>query len=404
MKSDDYISKYASDKGSLSNTIGSKYVSKMKKINKVGDMSLKGNIKKKIKDAGKIKNYFLNKDIKYNLDSRIFYYNHIRKKIKNISSNQCLSASISGNAANTTYSIKDTIMLTRRFGTSSEYGYVYIAKIKNEIGKRPIAAKLMVRNYRNLLETSLNEKITKEIVKSKISRHFILTYKVIYCNTISNINLPNIINNDKYIILLNELARGDYKSLCLKKDFLKNNEVLYNIFIQMMLSIMTLHSFGYVHRDCHWGNFLYQYNNEKGYYQYRINGKVYYLKSCDYSIYLYDFGIAKKISEAPIKNIAEDYVRITGAFRNKNNYNHSWLSKINIANNLPSKDISVFALNFKNKIINLEKNNITGKDAFLNKITQELIDVFLKIPNNIFTDKKPLNAKIINAGTFNIDN
>ena len=187
MKSDDYISKYASDKGSLSNTIGSKYVSKMKKINKVGDMSLKGNIKKKIKDAGKIKNYFLNKDIKYNLDSRIFYYNHIRKKIKNISSNQCLSASISGNAANTTYSIKDTIMLTRRFGTSSEYGYVYIAKIKNEIGKRPIAAKLMVRNYRNLLETSLNEKITKEIVKSKISRHFILTYKVIYCNTISNI-------------------------------------------------------------------------------------------------------------------------------------------------------------------------------------------------------------------------
>ena len=79
--------------------------------------------------------------------------------------------------------------------------------------------------------------------------------------------LPDIINNRTYIILLNELARGDLKHLCKKKDFLKNNELLYNVFAQIILSILTFHNLGYIHRDCHWGNFLYHYNNNlTGYY------------------------------------------------------------------------------------------------------------------------------------------
>lgn len=393
MNSEEYISKYAStknSKGYLSNTIDTKYISEVKK--------------KSSKEFADIHNYFSNKNIKYNLDSRIFYNNHIRKKIKSVSSKQCLSISKTGDTADPEYNIKNIIILTRRFGTSSVYGYIYIAKIKNEIGSRPIAAKLMVRNYRNLLESSINEKITDKIVKNKISRHFILTYKAIYCNVSSDKNTPRIISGEKYIILLNELAHGDYKSLCKKKDFLKDNNVLYNIFIQMMLSIMTLHSFGYVHRDCHWGNFLYHNNNEKGYYQYKINGKIYYLKACPYSIYLYDFGIAKEINNSHIKYIPEDYVRITGAFRNKNNYYKSWLDKINIPSNLPSNEISVFAENFGNKIIKFYNDNkSTGGSTFLNKITYELINIFLNIPNNIFTDKKPLNAKIINSVPFIIE-
>jgi hypothetical protein len=394
MSSDEYISKYASTKnkkGYLSNSVDTKYLSEVKK--KTSD------------ELVDIDNYFMNKNIKYNLDSRIFYNNHIRKKIKNVSSKQCLSVSKTSDTMNPEYNIKNTIILTRRFGTSSVYGYIYIAKIKNEIGSRPIAAKLMVRNYRNLLESTLNEKITEKIVKNKISRHFILTYKAIYCNVLSDKNTPRIISGEKYIILLNELAHGDYKSLCKKKDFLKDNKVLYNIFIQMMLSIMTLHSFGYIHRDCHWGNFLYHNNNEKGYYQYKINGQIYYLEACPYSIYLYDFGIAKEINDSHIKYIPEDYVRITGAFRNKNNYYKSWLAKINIPSNLPSKEISVFGENFGNQIINFYNKNKSAKSStFLNKITQELINIFLNIPHNMFTDKKPLNSKIINSTPFIIEN
>jgi len=391
MNSDEYRSKYASTKntkGYLSNSMGSKYVS---------------DVKKNHNHTEEIYNYFKNKDIKYNLNSRIFYNNHIRKKIKNINTKQCLNITKSTDNQNPIYNIKDTIFLTRRFGTSSAYGYIYMANIKNEIGKRPIAAKLMVRNHKNMFESTLNQKITDEIIKNKISRHFILTYKVIYCNVISDKNLPEIINKEKYIILLNELAHGDYKSLCGKKEFLKNNNTLYNIFIQMMLSIMTLHSFGYVHRDCHWGNFLYHINNEKGYYQYKINGKLYYLEACDYTIYLYDFGIAKNIDGIHLKYIPEDYVRIIGAFRNKNNYYNSWLSTINTPSNLPSKEISVFAQKFGEQMIRFYNEN-KHTNSFLNKITKELIDIFLQIPANIFTDKKPLNAKIINPEPFIIEN
>lgn len=389
MNSSEYISKYAStknSKGYLSNTIDTEYLSEVKKKN--------------TKKTSNIYNYFINKNLKYNLDSRIFYYNHIRDKIKNINSKQCLNINNTGNIINPEYNIKDTLILTKRFGTSSVYGYIYMVKIKNEIGSSPVAAKLMIRNYRNLLESTINEKITNKIIKNKISRHFILTYKVIYCNVISYNTIPKIIRGDKYIILLNELAHGDYKSLCKKKDFLKDNNVLYNIFIQMMLSIMTLHSFGYVHRDCHWGNFLYHNNSDKGYYQYKINNKIYYLESCPYTIYLYDFGIAKKIEQNNIKYIPEDYVRITGAFRNKNNYYKSWIAKINMPNNLPSKEISVFTENFGNEIIKIYNDNRnTGKD-FLNKFVQELIKIFLNIPNNIFTDIIPNNAKIINSEPY----
>ena len=72
MNSDEYMSKYAStknSKGYLSNTVGTKYFSEVKK--------------KPSKELVDIDNYFMNKNIKYNLDSRIFYNNHIRKKIKN---------------------------------------------------------------------------------------------------------------------------------------------------------------------------------------------------------------------------------------------------------------------------------------------------------------------------------
>ena len=122
MNSDEYMSKYAStknSKGYLSNTVGTKYISEVKK--------------KPSKELVDIDNYFMNKNIKYNLDSRIFYNNHIRKKIKNVSSNQCLNVTKTGDTMKPEYNIKDTIFLTRRFGTSSVYGYIYIAKIKNEI-------------------------------------------------------------------------------------------------------------------------------------------------------------------------------------------------------------------------------------------------------------------------------
>ena len=230
--SHEYKSKFMS-KGSLSNTIDSKYLSSKNVVVKKNNKFIG------IKD---IKKYFEDKNIKYNLDSRIFYYNHILNKIAGISNNECLNVRHQENSNAVNYTIKDKISLVKRIGTSSKYGYIYIANIKNEIGKRPIAAKLMIQNNRNILESELNSKITELIINKKLSKHFILTYKVIKCNILSNKKLPDIINNRKYIILLNELARGDLKHLCKQKEFLKNDDMLYNVFVQIMLSILTFHN------------------------------------------------------------------------------------------------------------------------------------------------------------------
>jgi hypothetical protein len=396
--SHEYKSKFMS-KGSLSNTIDSKYLSSKNVVVKKNNKFIG------IKD---IKKYFEDKNIKYNLDSRIFYYNHILNKIAGISNNECLNVRHQENSNAVNYTIKDKISLVKRIGTSSKYGYIYIANIKNEIGKRPIAAKLMIQNNRNILESELNSKITELIINKKLSKHFILTYKVIKCNILSNKKLPDIINNRKYIILLNELARGDLKHLCKQKEFLKNDEMLYNVFAQIMLSILTFHNFGYVHRDCHWGNFLYHYNNNlTGYYHYNINGKNYYLKTGKYSMYIYDFGLCTTINRVDNYDIYDDYRRIIGPFVNQNISKDSWLADINMPMNLPSNEFSIFIRDFKYKLRNIYKDNryiSIQNTKFLNLISEGIISELLKLPNNIFTDTKPLNAKIINKKPYYINN
>jgi hypothetical protein len=396
--SHEYKSKFMS-KGSLSNTIDSKYISSKNVVVKKNNKFIG------IKD---IKKYFEDKNIKYNLDSRIFYYNHILNKIAGISNNECLNVRHQENSNAVNYTIKDKISLVKRIGTSSKYGYIYIANIKNEIGKRPIAAKLMIQNNRNILESELNSKITELIINKKLSKHFILTYKVIKCNILSNKKLPYIINNRKYIILLNELARGDLKHLCKQKEFLKNDDMLYNVFAQIMLSILTFHNFGYVHRDCHWGNFLYHYNNNlTGYYHYNINGKNYYLKTGKYSMYIYDFGLCTTINRVDTYDIFDDYRRIMGPFVNQNISKDSWLADINMPMNLPSDEFSIFIRDFKYKLRNIYKDNryiSIQNTKFLNLISEGIISELLKLPNNIFTDTKPLNAKIINKKPYYINN
>jgi predicted unusual protein kinase regulating ubiquinone biosynthesis (AarF/ABC1/UbiB family) len=207
-------------------------------------------------------------------------------------------------------------------------------------------------------------------------------------------------------MLLNELAHGDLKSLCKKKEFFTNDDLLYNVFSQIMLSILTFQNFGYIHRDCHWGNFLYHYTNDDNnhYYHYNINKKDYYLKSCVYSIYIYDFGLSKKIKYVNELDISEDYIRLLPAFINKNSKKRSWLSE-KIPQNLPSDNFSNFIINFEKNIINAYYDNkYIQNSKFLIIISEILISTLLSMPNNIFTDEKPLNNKIINKKPYYINN
>jgi len=387
-----YNTNNISKKNNFSNSINSKLIDTYDKSNiKIPELLIK---------------YFKNKNLKYNLKQRIFYYNHILERLKNISNNQCLvEYDINSKKSNNNkgYSINDTIFLTKKFGSISKYGYIYITAIRKEIGKFPIASKIMINNSVNLFEANTNLKITDKIVKTMCSRHFILTYKVIICDKITNKNLPDIVVNKKYYVLLNELARGDLKQLCSNKLFLKNDNILYNVFIQIILSISTFHHLGYVHGDCHWGNFLYQINygiNKNSYHHYNIYGNSYYLKSCEYTMFIYDFGFAKKLISSNISTIEADYVRLINAFKNKNIEPKSWIS---VDNNLPSDSVGFFVKLFKNAIYEntFAKNN---NAMFLENLTNNtIIPILLNAPNNIFVNKLPPKATIINKKPYYIN-
>lgn len=379
----------------FSNTINNNYIDNIKDMDtKIPETLIK---------------YFNDKTLKYSLEKRIFYYKHILNKLKNINNKQCLTEYAIHSKKNKDiygYSINNTVFLTKKFGSISKYGYIYIASIINEVGKYPIASKIMINNRVNLFEADINLKITDKIIKNMISRHFILTYKVIICDKISNKNLPDIILNKKYYILLNELARGDLKQLCQNKAFLKDDNTLYNVFAQIILAISTFHHLGFIHGDCHWGNFLYHRNYDvvkNTYYHYNIYGKNYYLKSCEYTMYIYDFGFAEKIKNARTYLINEDYIRLINAFRNKKIEPRSWIS---IDYNLPSDNVGDFVKTFKKaiRLNNLRDSSFRNNNTYLEKLTIDaILPILLKSPDKIFVAKLPANAKVINKTPYYIN-
>ena len=162
----------------------------------------------------------------------------------------------------------------------------------------------------NKLEVEIMTNITKNILLNKLSKHFLMIYGYCVCS--------KRIASKLRLISINELADGDLKMLTCKRALLEDNELIFNMLFQTYISIATFQNkTKCVHRDTHYGNFLYQINNERGYYHYIFNGKDYYLKSCKYNVMIFDFGFAKDISRVSTIDIAEDYLRIIHAFMNK---------------------------------------------------------------------------------------
>jgi hypothetical protein len=250
-----------------------------------------------------------------NLEMRIERYNIIQYKInegniKPLKSTDCLEE-----AENSTYKIRDILTLVEKIGSQSIYGTIYKTNIHNS---QPIyiATKVMESRDNNKIETILMKSITKQLILTKKSKHFLIMYCYSYCDRLKN--TPYALAN------FNELADNDLKYYLLNtKNILDDKLLLYNILIQSLISIGSFHNLvGYIHEDCHWGNFLYLENTEhrdNTYYMYKFKNVIYYLKSCKYNIMIYDFGLSSNIllyKDYRIINnlIVEDYQKIIGCF------------------------------------------------------------------------------------------
>jgi len=334
----------------------------------------------------------------YKLKNRIKNFWKLRKILLLLNENDCLEKKIfNGNEG---YTIRNIINLEKQIGSESKYGTIYKTSIPNFHITYPIATKIMENREDNILEINLMTFITRTILLKQLSRHFLMTYGYSICDK------P--IDRKIRLISINELAKGDLSVLLDDILDLRDDESILNILFQTFISIATFHNtVGYIHKDTHYGNFLYQENNEIGYYHYIFNGKDYYLKSCKYNIIIFDYGFATKINTIDnnkkmrdSKYIYKDYKKICHAFINESN--NGWIN----SSNLPGIYITNIIKNIKKMLINniyFELNNtkIYSNDKLYSfRLFADIIEnIFLRYtPEAMFITNRPLN--IINDIPF----
>ena len=272
-------------------------------------------------NANKISKFLKSKLIvdKYTLDNRVSYCNYIRKKLEKIKEDDCLDRKSYSHSEG--YTVRNILNLEKKISSNNFGGEVYRTSVKNAVGVFPIASKIMNKSDDNLYEVKLMSDITRDIIRKKISKHFLIMYKSCLCEK------KDYSKSIANLVSVNEIANGDINMLINNRDVIFNKELLYNILFQTFISIGTFHNLsGHIHCDCHGGNFLWHYNNESGYYHYIFNGKNLYLKACKYNIMIYDYAFSKKIKKNNVKKIMSDYLLIIPAFLNEDYENDKSLS------------------------------------------------------------------------------
>ena len=338
------------------------------------------------KNALKISKFLKSKLIidKYTLENRVRFLNYIINKLKDIKDDDCLEKKQFTNSNG--YTIRNIINLEKLISTDNFNGYIYKTSVIKTFGVFPIATKVMKITKDNLFEISLMNKITKEIIQKKLSKHFLIIYRSCICN-------KSDVSEKSSLISVNEIANGDLASLLNNPDIMSNNKLLYNILFQTLISIGTFHNIlSLIHNDCHSGNFLWHYNNEKGYYHYIFNEKNIYLKACKYNVMIYDFGLVEKINNHNTLKIIKDYCEIIPAFLNENDYSPNMDFALEMNNILT-------LLTNKFKKCKEDNSNINGIDIF-NLLIE---NVFKKKAGNIFKYKLSKSMKIINKTPYYVN-
>jgi len=340
-------------------------------------------------NANIIANFLKNKLIKdkYTLNNRIAFYKYIKNLLVDINGDECLESKVFKSRKG--YTINNKINLYKKIGTESAFGVIYLTSIVNSFGGFTIASKVMPNNEDNANEIKIMTFLRDKVLLKNRSKHFVFMYKHVICN-------KRLFDDKHRIVCVNELAHGDLKMLMENEEILKDDELIMNLLFQTFISIGTFHNIvGHVHRDTHHGNFLYQKNNDKGYYEYSFNGKSYYLKSCGYNIMIYDFGLSEEINQngdlVDVEYIPEDYQRIARAFFNKRD--EGWIKH----KFLPSDYISETIITNILELEDIEKIYIDRND-FFKKIIEK---IFIKSsPTGMWITVRPNN--VINKIAFDI--
>jgi hypothetical protein len=326
---------------------------------------------------------------KYKLSNRILTYRFIKSYLDyHLKPNDCLTVKQMG------YTIRDIVDLKEQFGTRSDTsqikGTVIYRTFFNKDGRDFwIASKVMngdIQENFNQDEAVLMERITKELIITELSKHFVIMYKSTFCE-------DSKVEKSRRLVNFNELCDGEIRSLLLDDTIKRDKDTFYNILFQCVISLATFHNMiGYTHNDTHNGNFLYQTNNEdiKCYYHYTLGDTSFYLKRCPYHICLYDFGNSQVLRTGDMPHIV--------SYNSTSIFNDYHL----LIHNFNEKDDSMDSIMEQiKKYFRTNKTNPLFKTLFFEEILRLMKE---HSPEGMIVDVLPDGAVPLNATSFIISN
>jgi hypothetical protein len=347
------------------------------------------------KNANMIQRFLKNKLIltKNNLDTRVQRYQLIKKRLDKITETDCLTKKMYGK--NKGYTLNDLVNLEKKIGSDSVEGVIFLSSMPHLLGSYPIASKLMEITQNNEAETKMNEWITQKLLIPKESKHFVMMYKTTKC-PVAKSKDNKLVYNER-LVNYNELCDGDISSL-VKTDVRNDEMQMINMAYQSLIAVATYQNrVGYCHNDTHWGNFLYQINNDykendTGYYHYICYGSDFYIKSCKYNICIFDFGMSIPIGKAKKSEIAWDFKKILYGFVGRKNGG-------NILGNMDN-NVSATMAAILSRVDTIMNKFLRGDvDDMFDEIIYDIFTNF-RTDTGIFRTTKP--AKVLNRIPYKI--
>ena len=240
------------------------------------------------------------------LDTRIEFANIMRRYVTDVK--PCLDKK--NNKLYLVNKKKDEIVyFDKRIGRKSVYGEAYMNMGKGFAKLLKFSCKLMSATNSNNQEEVKILKAMSKLAEDKICPNMPITYTTLKCNKKCNFSAcPEVAAANKYFTIINELANEDIQSWFTVKH---TDEEYESVLMQLVFSIYSFHSLGYIHNDCHLGNFLIHKIKPGGYWRYEIEGQNVFIPNCGYLLVLWDPGLANKFGE-----IYEDYTRPLGLVLN----------------------------------------------------------------------------------------
>jgi len=313
------------------------------------------------------------------------------------------------------YLLGKSILLGKQIGSKSKYGVVYKCKnINPKIKNIPLfTAKIQLNTNALNREINILNELSIYGIKNKIP-HLPILFKIVKCPYNSNFKLFDTVNKNViekgYTIILNELASGDLNYFLNKKYALNLNERIWrNMYEQVFISLLILHSQGISHNDSHSGNFLYHKINKGGCFHYKINEIDYYIENLGFIWTSWDYG---KISKLENKgSYVYDYMlvnlvtRKNNMLKKNNKYKtHEWYGKyewgyLNQHVNIPEK-----IQKFQNLLWKLLGDYNNKNDLYMLKTRKMTEDLFFKffLDNGLLFSKNPI-GKIISSINITIN-